>query len=331
MLVTPAATAQLLAVRFTRLMAVAALVGIASAVLGLYLSYWLDVASGATIVLVQTGLFLLALVLGPRGMLARRRAVRGRRCGGRGVTGAPRPLVAGARRRGLPADRAAPRRSPSLVAGAGRPLHGRRPRRRRAQPAPADRAGDDLPGARRVRRPRPRRAGRPARRRPRLRRLRPGPPPPRDLHPLRPLAGHRRPRPRATCWRRSATGSGSASRPTGWSCSACAPRAERPAHPRPSREGRLASSPASSRARGRGRSSRSSWPAAAIGPRRVRRVRHRTPTRSRSSPRRRCSRTSSPRSAATRVDVHSLVPKGGEVHTFDPTPADVRADRRTPT
>ena len=53
----------------------AALVGIASAVLGLYLSYWLDVASGATIVLVQTGMFLLAMVLGPRGMLARRRAV----------------------------------------------------------------------------------------------------------------------------------------------------------------------------------------------------------------------------------------------------------------
>ena len=75
MLVTPAATAQMLVVRFTRLMAVAALVGIASAVLGLYLSYWLDVASGATIVLVQTGMFLLAMVLGPRGMLARRRAV----------------------------------------------------------------------------------------------------------------------------------------------------------------------------------------------------------------------------------------------------------------
>ncbi len=73
MLVTPAATAQMLVVRFTRLMAVAALVGIASAVLGLYLSYWFDVASGATIVLVQTGMFLLAMVLGPRGMLARRR------------------------------------------------------------------------------------------------------------------------------------------------------------------------------------------------------------------------------------------------------------------
>ncbi len=69
MLVTPAATAQMLVVRFTRLMAVAALVGIASAVLGLYLSYWLDVASGATIVLVETGLFLVAMVLGPRGIL----------------------------------------------------------------------------------------------------------------------------------------------------------------------------------------------------------------------------------------------------------------------
>ena len=75
MLVTPAATAQMLTVRFTRLMAVAAIVGISSAIIGLYLSYWLDVASGATIVLVQTGMFLVALVVGPRGILARRRAV----------------------------------------------------------------------------------------------------------------------------------------------------------------------------------------------------------------------------------------------------------------
>ena len=73
MLVTPAATAQMLTVRFTRLMLLAALVGVASSIVGLYLSYWLDVASGATIVLVQTGLFLLALVFGPRGMLGRRR------------------------------------------------------------------------------------------------------------------------------------------------------------------------------------------------------------------------------------------------------------------
>jgi manganese/iron transport system permease protein len=73
MLVTPAATAQLLTVRFTRLMLTAAVVGIASAVIGLYISYWLDVASGATIVLVETALFGLALVLGPRGLVARRR------------------------------------------------------------------------------------------------------------------------------------------------------------------------------------------------------------------------------------------------------------------
>jgi ABC-type Mn2+/Zn2+ transport system permease subunit len=51
---------------------VAALVGIGSAILGLYLSYWLDVASGATIVLVQTTAFLAVLALGPRsGILSR--------------------------------------------------------------------------------------------------------------------------------------------------------------------------------------------------------------------------------------------------------------------
>lgn len=75
MLITPAATAQMLAARFTHLMGLAALVGVTSAVIGLYLSYWLDVASGATIVLVQTGLFVVALVLGPRGLIGRRRDV----------------------------------------------------------------------------------------------------------------------------------------------------------------------------------------------------------------------------------------------------------------
>ncbi|HET7829484.1 MAG TPA: metal ABC transporter permease [Candidatus Limnocylindrales bacterium] len=72
MLITPAATAQLVSVRFTRLMLVAALVGVGSSVIGLYLSYWFDVASGATIVLVQTAAFILALAFGPRGLLARR-------------------------------------------------------------------------------------------------------------------------------------------------------------------------------------------------------------------------------------------------------------------
>jgi manganese/iron transport system permease protein len=75
MLVTPAATAQLLAVRFGRLMAVAVVVGVGASIVGLYLSYWLDAASGATIVLVETAAFLAALALGPRtGLLARRPA-----------------------------------------------------------------------------------------------------------------------------------------------------------------------------------------------------------------------------------------------------------------
>ena len=73
MLVTPAATAQMLVSRFARLMVAAAGIGIASAVAGLYLSYWLDVASGATIVLVETALFGVALAIGPRGVLAQRR------------------------------------------------------------------------------------------------------------------------------------------------------------------------------------------------------------------------------------------------------------------
>jgi manganese/iron transport system permease protein len=65
MLVTPAATAQLLTSRFSAMMRIAVVIGIGAAVTGLYLSYWLDVASGATIVLVETALFFLALVLGP--------------------------------------------------------------------------------------------------------------------------------------------------------------------------------------------------------------------------------------------------------------------------
>jgi manganese/iron transport system permease protein len=73
MLVTPAATAQLLTVRFAAMMGLAIVFGVGSVVTGLYLSYWLDVASGATIVLVATGCFLLAFAVGPRtGLLSRR-------------------------------------------------------------------------------------------------------------------------------------------------------------------------------------------------------------------------------------------------------------------
>ena len=78
MLVTPAATAQLLVVRFERLMLLAAGFATAAAISGLYLSFYLNLASGASIVLIETLFFLVALLLGPRsglfaGRLARRR------------------------------------------------------------------------------------------------------------------------------------------------------------------------------------------------------------------------------------------------------------------
>jgi manganese/iron transport system permease protein len=77
MLVTPAATASLLTRRLPAMMAVAALVGVVSSVTGLYVSYYLDVSSGAAIVLTATVLFVCAFVFAPRRGLAWRR--RGRR------------------------------------------------------------------------------------------------------------------------------------------------------------------------------------------------------------------------------------------------------------
>lgn len=73
MLVTPAATASLLTRRLPTMMLVAATIGALSAVIGLYLSYYVSVASGAAIVLVCTAFFLLTLVFAPdRGLIARR-------------------------------------------------------------------------------------------------------------------------------------------------------------------------------------------------------------------------------------------------------------------
>ena len=57
MLVTPAATAQLVSNSFGRLVVVAAVIGILSPIVGLYISYWANSASGATIVLVETAVF----------------------------------------------------------------------------------------------------------------------------------------------------------------------------------------------------------------------------------------------------------------------------------
>jgi manganese/iron transport system permease protein len=74
MLVTPAATGQLLVDRFWDLVRVAIAVAVISSLVGLYLSYYLNVASGASIVLIETLCFALALAFSPKsGWLGRRR------------------------------------------------------------------------------------------------------------------------------------------------------------------------------------------------------------------------------------------------------------------
>ena len=62
MLVTPAAAAYLLTKRLPIMMILAATIASISGVIGLYLSYYVNVASGPAIVLVATGLFVLAWV-----------------------------------------------------------------------------------------------------------------------------------------------------------------------------------------------------------------------------------------------------------------------------
>jgi manganese/iron transport system permease protein len=74
MLVTPAATAQLLVRRLHLIMVVGAGVGVVSSLVGLYLSYHADVAASAAVVLTATVLFLLTFLFSPRrGILGLRR------------------------------------------------------------------------------------------------------------------------------------------------------------------------------------------------------------------------------------------------------------------
>ena len=73
MLVTPGATAYLLTDRFARMLWLAAGMGVVTSFTGAYASYFLDGSTGGCIVLLQTLLFLAALVFGPKhGMLANR-------------------------------------------------------------------------------------------------------------------------------------------------------------------------------------------------------------------------------------------------------------------
>jgi len=70
MLVTPAATAYLLTRRLWQMMIIGAAIGAASSVIGLYLSFYANVASGPAVVLVCTALFVLALLFAPsRGLV----------------------------------------------------------------------------------------------------------------------------------------------------------------------------------------------------------------------------------------------------------------------
>lgn len=73
MLVTPGATAYLLSDRFDHMMLIAMVSGVFSSVMGTYISYHIDGATGGCIVVLQTLLFVAAMIFAPKhGLLARR-------------------------------------------------------------------------------------------------------------------------------------------------------------------------------------------------------------------------------------------------------------------
>ncbi|MCS7259593.1 MAG: metal ABC transporter permease [Anaerolineae bacterium] len=77
MLVTPGATAYLVTRRLSHMMMLAAGLGAFSGVVGLYLSFYFNVASGAAVVLTATGVFVLVFLLAPhKGVLWSRRRPR---------------------------------------------------------------------------------------------------------------------------------------------------------------------------------------------------------------------------------------------------------------
>ncbi|MCU0572644.1 MAG: metal ABC transporter permease [Syntrophobacteraceae bacterium] len=72
MLVTPAATASLLTRRLPSMMVISAAMGALSAIIGLFLSFHVNIASGAAVVMTATFLFMVAYLLAPhRGVLWR--------------------------------------------------------------------------------------------------------------------------------------------------------------------------------------------------------------------------------------------------------------------
>lgn len=93
MLVTPAAAAQLLTRRLALMMAMAAAIGAFSGVVGLYISFYVNVVSGAAIVLTATAVFVVAFLFAPqRGLLSRAWARRRLLAGGQDATPSPGKL-----------------------------------------------------------------------------------------------------------------------------------------------------------------------------------------------------------------------------------------------
>jgi len=77
LLVTPAAAASLLTRRLSMMMIVSAAIGIFSSLAGLFVSYYLNVSTGASIVLICTAIFILILTFSPRdGLIQRYRLTR---------------------------------------------------------------------------------------------------------------------------------------------------------------------------------------------------------------------------------------------------------------
>ena len=79
MLIIPGATAYLLTDRFGRMLIIAPAISVVCALVGLYLSYYLDTASGGMVVLAQGGAFALAYLFSPRHGLIGTRVLAGRR------------------------------------------------------------------------------------------------------------------------------------------------------------------------------------------------------------------------------------------------------------
>tara|TARA_B100000287_G_scaffold354208_1_gene344279 strand:- start:305 stop:1120 length:816 start_codon:yes stop_codon:yes gene_type:complete len=66
MLITPGATAYLLTDKFNRMSIIAIVSSIFSSIIGIYFSFWFDIETGGSIVLVQTFIFLFAFLFAPR-------------------------------------------------------------------------------------------------------------------------------------------------------------------------------------------------------------------------------------------------------------------------